>query len=44
MSAKVAEYQRRGTLHFHALIRLDAVNPTTRIASWRRMLRSHRSC
>jgi hypothetical protein len=25
--AKVAEYQRRGTVHFHALIRLDGVNP-----------------
>jgi hypothetical protein len=24
---KVAEYQRRGVVHFHALIRLDAVNP-----------------
>jgi hypothetical protein len=25
---KVAEYQRRGVVHFHALIRLDAVDPT----------------
>ncbi|UIJ61873.1 hypothetical protein LWP59_09730 [Amycolatopsis acidiphila] len=25
--AKVAEFQRRGTVHFHALIRLDGVNP-----------------
>ncbi len=24
---KVAEYQRRGVVHFHALLRLDAVNP-----------------
>ncbi|MGH3774533.1 MAG: replication initiator [Pseudonocardiaceae bacterium] len=26
--AKVAEYQARGLIHFHALIRLDAINPT----------------
>lgn len=26
--AKVAEYQRRGVVHFHALIRLDGYNPT----------------
>jgi hypothetical protein len=26
--AKVAEYQTRGLIHFHALIRLDALNPT----------------
>lgn len=26
--AKVAEYQARGVIHFHALIRLDAVDPT----------------
>jgi hypothetical protein len=26
--AKVAEYQTRGLIHFHALIRLDAVDPT----------------
>jgi hypothetical protein len=25
--AKVAEYQRRGVVHFHALIRLDGLNP-----------------
>jgi hypothetical protein len=26
--AKVAEYQTRGLIHFHALIRLDAIDPT----------------
>jgi hypothetical protein len=26
--AKVAEYQRRGVVHFHALIRLDGVSPS----------------
>ena len=25
---KVAEYQRRGIVHFHALLRLDAIDPT----------------
>ena len=25
---KVAEYQRRGVVHFHALIRLDQIDPT----------------
>jgi hypothetical protein len=28
--AKVAEFQRRGAVHFHALVRLDALDPTGR--------------
>lgn len=27
--AKVAEFQRRGVVHFHAIVRLDGVHPTT---------------
>jgi hypothetical protein len=33
--AKVAEYQRRGVVHFHAIIRLDGLaGPTTAPPSW----------
>ena len=33
--AKVAEYQRRGVVHFHAIIRLDGpTGPTTTPPSW----------
>ena len=33
--AKVAEYQRRGVVHFHAIIRLDgAAGPTTAPPAW----------
>ena len=33
--AKVAEYQRRGVVHFHAIIRLDGPDgPTTRPPGW----------
>ena len=33
--AKVAEYQRRGVVHFHAIIRLDGpAGPTTPAPSW----------
>lgn len=33
--AKVAEYQRRGVVHFHAIIRLDGpAGPTTAPPSW----------
>ena len=30
--AKVAEYQHRGIVHFHALVRLDGVNPADKDA------------
>ena len=32
--AKVAEYQARGLIHFHALIRLDAIDPTDPDTPW----------
>jgi hypothetical protein len=33
--AKVAEYQRRGVVHFHAIIRLDGpAGPTTAPPTW----------
>jgi hypothetical protein len=33
--AKVAEYQRRGVVHFHAIIRLDGrAGPTTPPPTW----------
>ncbi|MGI5233753.1 replication initiator [Actinoallomurus sp. CA-142502] len=33
--AKVAEYQRRGVVHFHAIVRLDGPNgPTTQPPGW----------
>jgi hypothetical protein len=33
--AKVAEYQRRGVFHFHAVIRLDGpAGPTTTPPAW----------
>jgi hypothetical protein len=33
--AKVAEYQRRGVVHFHAIIRLDGpAGPTTAPPAW----------
>ena len=43
--AKVAEFQRRGAIHFHAVIRLDAATECRCPAAWpRRLSRSRRPC